>query len=207
MARTRARLGCLIAVLVLAVGLAACGGAQRSSGLVSPPNRGESAAVSYAKQISKYRELTQQKKSDAGAWANLTWNLRREAAGESYFNSSGLTSKGRKIFKETARAWSSYFALVPKHPELTLAKEMLRIYGAEGLNEDSHEVSLLQIIAADEPDNYSYDAELAEYAYKAHDTSLGDLASAKALSLSPADDRQQLKRSLEEVKEEIENKR
>ncbi len=41
---------------------------------------------------------------------------------------------------------------------------------------------------------------LAEYAYKAHNTRVGDLASVKAVGLAPATQRTVLKRELAEVK-------
>ena len=51
-----------------------------------------------------------------------------------------------------------------------------------------------------EPNNASYYAALAEYAYKAKNTRVGDLATEKAVKLAPAADRTRVKAELESVK-------
>ena len=75
------------------------------------------------------------------------------------------------------------------------------IYGEEGLNEPAKAVAG----AADSwsqhgPTAPSYYAQLAEFAYKAKNERLGDLAAAKAVSLAPANERTRVKNELEEVK-------
>ncbi len=59
---------------------------------------------------------------------------------------------------------------------------------------------MLQLVVAAEPKNASYYAALAEYAYKAKNARVGDLASTKAVSLAPATDRARVKTELEAVK-------
>jgi hypothetical protein len=59
---------------------------------------------------------------------------------------------------------------------------------------------VLQLVVAAEPKNASYYAALAEYAYKAKNARVGDLASEKAVSLAPATDRARVKSELEAVK-------
>jgi hypothetical protein len=61
---------------------------------------------------------------------------------------------------------------------------------------------VLQIVIAAKPNSASRYAELAEYAYKAKNVRLGDLASEKAVSLSPAAQRPQLKTQLAQIKKE-----
>lgn len=193
--------------LLIGVGLVGfgVGGGFGGGGLLSAATSNEgSSGASYQKQISKYRKLTQKDPQDKSAWENLTRNLLHEAGEEGFVTSSGLTSKGRKVFEETAKAWSGYVALEPKSPNLELTKDMLRIYSEEGLNDPSQEVTLLQIVVAAEPNNASYYADLAEFAYKSHDTSLGDLAAQKAVSLAPSSARERVKRELEEVKKDVE---
>ena len=100
-----------------------------------------------------------------------------------------------------ARSWNSYLALNPPKPNPKLAKEMLRVFGEEGLNQPAAEVQVLQIVVANEPQQrVATSAELAEYAYKAHNERQGDLASEKAVSLAPASERAQLKKELAELK-------
>lgn len=193
--------------LLIGVGLVGfgIGGGFGGGGLLNAATSNEgSNSVNYQKQITKYRKLTQSKPQDSAAWAGLTLNLLHEGSSETYVTSAGLTSKGHAIYKEITQAWSGYIASKPKTPSLALAKEMLLVYGEEGLNEPKEEVSLLQIIVGVEPNKAAYYGQLAEYAYKAHDTSLGNLAGEKYIALEPAADRKKAKTSLEELKKAIE---
>jgi hypothetical protein len=193
--------------LLIGVGLVGfgVGGGFGGGGLLSAATNSEgSNSASYQKQIAKYRKLTKSNPRDVSAWENLTRSLLHEAGGEGFVTTSGLTSQGHKVFEETAKAWNTYLALESKKPSLELSKDMLRIFGEEGLNQASQEVTLLQVIVAAEPTNVSYYADLAELAYKAHDTSIGDLAAEKAVALSPSSGREHLKRELSEFKKNIE---
>ena len=77
---------------------------------------------------------------------------------------------------------------------------MVHVYGAEGLNQPASAVQVLQLVVAAEPKNASYYAALAEYAYKAKNPRVGDLASAKAVALAPSASRARVKTELEAVK-------
>ena len=74
------------------------------------------------------------------------------------------------------------------------------MFGEEGLNQPAAAVTVLQIVVASEPQSASLFGALAEYAYKAHNTRQGDLASTKAVSLAPSADRVRLKKELAELK-------
>jgi hypothetical protein len=115
-----------------------------------------------------------------------------------------VTSKGKELFHRVASAWSSYMALNPPKPNVELAKRMLAVYGEEGLNEPAAAVQVLQIAVAAEPTSAALYADLAEYAYKAHNTRVGDLASAKAISLAPAAQRARLRTELASAKKNAE---
>jgi hypothetical protein len=189
--------------LLMGVGLVGfgIGGGFGGGGLLNAASNNEgSSSASFASQIEKYRKLTQEHPTDVSAWENLTKNLLHEAGGEAYVTSSGVTSKGKELFSQAAQAWSSYVALNPPKPSLEVAKEMLRIFDEEGLNQPASVVGVLQIVVAAEPTNASYYANLAEYAYKAHNVRVGDLASEKAVSLVPAAQRARVKAELAEAK-------
>jgi hypothetical protein len=190
--------------LLMGVGLVGfgIGGGFGGGGLLSNLNSGEGASsASFAGQIKKYRKLTQQQPSNLSAWEGLTKNLLHEAGGEQYVTSAGVvTSKGRELFKQAAQAWSSYIALNPPKPNPELALLMRSVYSEAGLNEPAKGVQIMQIVVAAKPTVAAFYAELAEYAYKAHNTSIGDLASEKAVSLAPASARTRVKDELAEVK-------
>jgi len=146
------------------------------------------------------RKILNKEPQNAVARELLVKNLLLEAGKEGFVTSSGITPKGKQVFQEASEAWMSYLALKPPKPNITLTKDMLRIYGEEGLNQPSQEVGLLQIVVNSEPTNAAYYAGLAEYAYKAHDARLGDLASTKAIALAPAESKKRIQVSLAEVK-------
>jgi hypothetical protein len=163
---------------------------------------GESGApsASFAGQVKKYQKLVAKEPKNLSAWENLTTAELHEAGGETYVSGGKLTSKGKELFSKTAQSWSRYLALNPPKPNVTLAKEMVRVFGEEGLNQPAEAVQVLQIVVAAEPQSASLFGALAEYAYKAHNERQGDLAAAKAVSLAPASDRARLKKELAELK-------
>lgn len=170
-------------------------------GLLSSLNGNEgSGSASFASQIKKYKKLTEQQPSNTSAWEKLTLAQLHEAGGEAYVTTTGLTSKGKELFTQTAQSWNSYIALNPPKPSPELAQEMVRVFGEEGLNQPAEAVKVLQVVVAARPESASLYASLAEYAYKSHNTRIGDLASAKAIALAPAAQRKQLKTQLAEVK-------
>jgi ribosomal protein L33 len=191
--------------LLMGVGLVAfgIGGGFGGGGLLSSIGKeGEGGGSGgYSKQIAKYRKLTKQQPSSTSAWENLAKNLYHEAGNEPYVTSTGaVTSKGKELFKKVAEAWSSYIALNPPKPNSELAQQMEGVYGEEGLDEPAKEVEVLQFVLADRPTYAAGYAALAEYAYKAHNTRVGDLASEKAVTLAPSADRARVKAELAEVK-------
>jgi hypothetical protein len=162
---------------------------------------GSGGGSGFAAQVSKYRKLTAKEPSNVSAWENLTKALYHEAGTEPYTLTNGeVTSKGKELFKQVSGAWGSYMALNPPKPDLELAKEMVSVYGVGGLEEASKAVEALQIVVSAEPKSATWYAQLAEYAYKAHNTRQGDLASEKAVALAPASERARLKDELAEVK-------
>jgi hypothetical protein len=179
------------------------GGGFGGGGLLSSINKGEGGGggATYSAQIKKYTKLTQQQPSNVSAWANLTKAQLHEAGNEPYTTTAGqVTSKGKELFRQAAQSWTSYIALNPPKPNAELAQLMETVYGETGLNEPAKEVEVLQLAVVARPTDAALYAALAEYAYKAHNTRVGDLASAKAVSLAPAAQRTALKHELAEVK-------
>jgi hypothetical protein len=170
-------------------------------GLLNAASNNEgSNAASFKNQIKKYEKLTTQQPNNVSAWENLTNAELHEAGGEAYVSSSGVTPKGRELFAKVAQSWARYIALTPAKPNPELAQRMVTVFGEEGLNEPAAEVAVLQIAVAARPTSAALYASLAEYAYKAHNTREGDLASAKAVSLAPAIEKVRLKNELATVK-------
>jgi flagellar basal body-associated protein FliL len=194
-------IGLAVIFLLGFVGLGV-GGGFGSGGIFSAFTKEEGGgSSSFSGQVKKYRELTEKQPQNISAWENLTKNLLHEAGGEQYETTSGaVTSKGKELFHEVSQAWDGYIALNPPKPNAELAQQMELIYGEGGLAEDSKEVEVLQIAVAARPTDAALYASLAEYAYKAKNTSVGDLASQKAVSLVPATEKKKLAAELAEVK-------
>jgi len=177
------------------------GGGLGSGGLFTAATNNEgSSGASHKSAIKRYKKLTVVQPKNISAWENLTKELLHEAGNEEYVTSAGLTSKGKEIFNETAQAWASYLALNPPKPNVTLAQQMATVFGEGGLNEPAQAVQVLQIIVAARPTSAALYGQLAQYAYKAHNVSVGDLASAKAVELAPAAERARVKSELADVK-------
>jgi hypothetical protein len=190
--------------LLMGVGLVGfgIGGGFGSGGIVNSLTNNEGgSSAGYSSQIKKYRKLTVEQPSNASAWENLAKYLYHEAGNEPYTTSAGeVTSKGKELFKEVSQAWNSYTALNPPKPNAELAQLMESVYSEEGLDEPAKEVEVLQIAVADRPTDAALYAQLAEYAYKAHNVPIGDLASEKAVNLVPATEKKKLEDELAEVK-------
>ena len=177
------------------------GGGFGGGGILNAASNNEGAnSASFASQVKKYTKITQAQPRNLAAWEHLTEALLHEAGGEAYVNSSGVTPKGKELFSRVAQAWSSYLALNPPKPSAKLAQLMVTVFGEEGLKQPAQAVQVLQIVVAARPTSASLYAALAEYAYKAHNVRVGDLASGKAVSLAPAAQRIRVKKELEEVK-------
>jgi hypothetical protein len=179
------------------------GAGTGGGGLLNAATENEgSSSSSFAGQIKKYQKQVKAQPANIAAWEKLTAAQLHEAGGEAFVSptTGAPTAKGKELFAQASRSWERYIALNPPKPSLELAKLMLRVYGAEGLNQPASAVQVLQLVVAAEPKNASYYAALAEYAYKAKNVRVGDLASEKAVSLAPASERARVKSELEASK-------
>ncbi len=160
-----------------------------------------SGGTTFSSEIKKYRTLTEKQPNNTSAWEHLLNAQLHEAGNEAYVTRTGqLTSKGKELFSQVAHTWNSYIALNRPKPNPELAQRMVTVFGEEGLNEPAAAVQVLQIVVAARPTNSSYFAALAQYAYKSHNTRVGDLAAQKAINLAPAINRPRLKAELAALK-------
>jgi hypothetical protein len=177
------------------------GGGFGGTGILSALSKEENGGnSSFSSQVKKYRKQTEKQPSDASAWEGLAKALLHEVGAQEDVTTNGVNAKGKELYKQASQAWTSYIALNPPKPNAELAQLMESAYGEEGLNEPAKEVEVLQIAVAARPTDAALYAQLAEYAYKAKNVRVGDLASEKAVSLAPASQRTRLKDELAEVK-------
>jgi hypothetical protein len=164
-------------------------------------NKGSNSA-SFAARVAAAQKRVKREPQNPKAWASLVEAQLHQASEETYSNptTGQFTSKGKQFLAQVAQSWSTYLTLEQHNPSASLAQRMLAVYGEEGLNKPAEEVAALQIVLPTKPPSAALYATLAEYSYKAHDVSQGDLASQKALSLAPASERKRIKAYLEAIK-------
>ena len=98
-------------------------------------------------------------------------------------------------------AYERHIALQPKQTDVRAAKLMVDAYGPTGLNELKKAVSAKQIVtAAEDPPTSNQFAQLAQLAYQAGETRVGDLAAARAVDRAPPDKRKELRQAFELLK-------
>jgi hypothetical protein len=178
------------------------GGGGGGGLLNAASENGGSGGTSFANQIKKYEKTLQKQPHNVAAWEKLTLAQLHEAGGEAYVSptTGAPTAKGKELFSKASRSWEGYLAQNPPKPSPELAKLMVRVYGVEGLNQPAAAVQVLQLVVAAEPNSASFYSQLAEFAYKAKNVRVGDLAAAKAVSLAPAARRATLKKEFETIK-------
>jgi hypothetical protein len=97
-------------------------------------------------------------------------------------------------------AWQRYLTLTKK-PDANLAVLAARAY--DGMAQYKNEISAWQIVTAANPRVPTYYEDLAVAAYQAKNLDLGDLAAAKAVSLSPKTTRLEVKNQLKQLRAQV----
>lgn len=166
--------------------LNAFGGGGSTSGQQSAISQAEKSAI----------KATQVNPSSASAWASLI--QARWSAASNDANSSGqFSAAGKTELSNLGQDYQRYKSLVTQ-PDSTVASLAARAY--QYLGNFSSATSVWTDITAAEPTTATAFECLAANAYAANNTRIGDLASNKALSLVPADQRTLLKSRISQAK-------
>jgi hypothetical protein len=165
-------------------------------------NKEGAGSSGFGKQISAAEARTRKNPADAAAWAALADARVHEANGSEFYDEATqqFTSKGKELLAKSASAWNRYVALNPSKPNITVAQDMLRVFGQEGLNQPAAAVQVMQLVIAAKPPSAALYGRLAAYAYQAKNPRVGDLASKKTVSLTPAAQRTKVQAELERIK-------
>jgi hypothetical protein len=140
---------------------------------------------------------TQLQPNNPAAWAALV--QARYSAANQYANprTGAYSSAGITELNGTGQAWQRYLQLT-KEPDWTLAQLVARAYAT--LHDYKNETAAWQIVTRANPNVATYFENLALSAWAAKQNELGDLASAKALSLTPKAQQAQMKQTLQQLK-------
>jgi hypothetical protein len=139
---------------------------------------------------------------DAAAWAEAARARYQLALTSDYFdqNTGEFNDAGRQQLQVAADNWQKHLALNPKHPDSSVARQMVQVYSS-GLNDPAKAVEAQEIVTEDRATSSTF-ATLAILAYNAGQTRKGDLARDKALSLADKDQRETLKSDLDQAKQQ-----
>jgi hypothetical protein len=164
-------------------------------------NNGSNSA-SFASKVAAAQKHVKREPNNPKVWAALVEAQLHQASEEQYYDSTTgqYTSKGKQLLNQVSSSWNTYLNLESHNPSTQLALKMIPVYGEEGINQPAAVVQALQIVIPSRPPTASLYGELAEYSYKAHNVGQGDLASEKAISLTPANLRARVRKELEEIK-------
>ena len=182
------------------------GGGAMQGGLVDAitgSSGGDTGSARFDKAEKAAAAQTRATPNDAAAWAALA-RARVQSAGIGDNFDPGTatyTDSGKAKLSQAADAWEKYLSLEPKNPDDRVAGLMVRAFDQTGLNRPKDAAQAQQIITEARPSATTY-ATLAIYAYQAGDTRLGDLARGKALEKAPKDERNTLKSSLDQAKQQ-----
>ncbi len=187
--------------LLMFVGLVGFGiGGATSGGLfdVSGGCGGSSQSSGFEKEVKSAEKRTTTQPSNPQAWAALARARYQDAAAGSDPNTGAFSADGRKKLAGVEQAWNRYLALKTEGRDPGLASLMVQAFVQ--LNKPAQAAKAQEIVTEKKP---SADAffQLAVYSYAAGDTRTGDLASQRALDLTPKDLRASLQDRLKSAKE------
>jgi len=155
----------------------------------------------FQERVDKAETGIKARPSDPKAWAELTRVRFQQAGSGNGFdpNQGAFTDKGKQELQGAASAWTKYLTLTDK-PDDTVAALMVQAYSTAGLNQPGEAVSAMEIIIDRRPETGPLFVQLASLAYQAGQTRKAELASKKALALTPKDDREQIQAQLDGAK-------
>jgi hypothetical protein len=186
--------------VLMAVGLVGFGiGGATSGGLfdVSGGCGGSDQTSGFEKDVQNAEKRTQTQPANPQAWAALARARYQDAATGSDPNTGQFSPDGRKKLPGAAQAWNRYLALQKDKPDPRLAALMVQAFVQ--LNRPADAAKAQQIVTDTQPSSGAF-FQLAVYAYAAGDTRTGDLASQRALELTPKDMRPSLQDRLKAAK-------
>ncbi|MCW3016395.1 MAG: hypothetical protein JWO02_3487 [Solirubrobacterales bacterium] len=162
---------------------------------------GSPTTSSYTKQIQSTQKQVDLNPKNAAAWAKLASLRLAEGGANGGFQQD---ADGLNNFREASTAWERYLALNPAKVDQSVARQMINVYGTSGLNLPDKAVGAMDlIIEQSQPPDADLYKQYALLAFTAGQTRKGDLAIEKAVSLSPAADRKQVRTALEALKAQV----
>ncbi len=180
-------------------------GSDQSGGIVDAVvgdgSGGDSATGTLDKRIDNALAKTRATPREPAPWADLA-RLRYQRAGVDGIKEDGTyTTKGKERLTLATQAWEEYLSLDPKSPNVRVARLMVQAYSRNGIDQPVKAMRAQQLVtAAEKPPSTNLYQQLAQLAYLAGDTRIGDLAADRAVDLAPKDSRKLLRQQLDQLK-------
>jgi hypothetical protein len=166
---------------------------------------GASADSVFKQQLSTLQQRVKTNPQDAAAYASMAkLHFQNAGTGENFNQTQqAYTAKGLQELRQASSSWERYLALKPAKPDVDAANIMSNAYGPSGLKQYDKAVQALEMVIADRKESAALYAQLAILAAGANQTRKSDLSEKKALALSPAAQRKQLKSEIDLQKSQI----
>jgi hypothetical protein len=190
--------------VIMGAGLVLFGiGGAVSGGLIDAITQGggstNTGTGTYQKREAQAVAATRTHPKDPAAWASLARaRFQLANAGDNFNSSTGVYSaQGKRVLAQAGDAWQEHLKLAGKNPDAGVAGIMVQAYSV--LGDATKAVDAQDVITQVRPRGTTF-ATLAILAYQAGQVRKGDLARAKALQLTPADQRNTMKSQIDEAK-------
>jgi hypothetical protein len=162
----------------------------------------QSVSDTFQKRINAAQTGVKVRPADPKAWAELTRvRFQQAGTGDGFDQNNGVfTDKGKDELRGAENAWNKYLTLTQK-PDDTVASLMVQAFGQAGLNEPDKAVNAMEIYMDGVTATGPLYVQLASLAYQAGQTRKAELASQKAIAMTPKDDREQIKAQLDAARQ------
>jgi hypothetical protein len=178
------------------------GGGAGSTGLLSQlANQGTGSASGIKideTAAAKAQRAVKRDPSSVAAWDRYARAVFTLADTNYVTTESGFTAAGAKELAVFKRAWYHYLSLNPTKPDSALAADVAFAFGESGIDEFAVAESGQEIVAENDNSADEY-AQLAAYAFLAHENDRAQLAEAKALALAPKSQRKTIESELAKI--------
>ena len=159
----------------------------------------------FQDRLAAYQRQLAANPQDAAALLGVTkLHFGNASTGENFNQTQGAyTAKGLAQLSLASAAWQRYLATDPKKPDPSTANLMVQAYGPAGLKQYDKAVTAMEAVIDSRKETANLYAQLAILAAAAKQDRKATLAEEKALALTPAKDRKQLKSEIDLQKSQL----
>jgi len=184
-------------------------GGNTSGGLVDAINGGGSGSTSadkvYKQRLKVYEQRAKANPNDAANWSNLTrLHFQQANTGDNFNATQGAyTEKGLTQLRDASAAWKRHLAVAGDKPDPNVASLMAQAYGQAGLKQYPDAVKALEVFIDTRKATPQLYGQLAILAAAAKQDRKSTLAEAKAVALTPKQQRKDFKAQIDLAKQQL----